>query len=81
MIYNHCPNCSGPLIDVIDVSDLSERHQKALVMFVEKFRAGAKQHGDLVKGKNWTADMLSERVDDNFYAIFQLLEILENEHG
>lgn len=63
---------------VIDISDLPERHQKALLLFVEKFKKGAKEHGDLMPGKDWTEDMLHEDLDGAFYRIFQLIDILES---
>lgn len=62
---------------LIDTTGLSDRHIAALELFIDKFRKGALEHGDLQSGKDWTPDMLSERIDENFYQIFQLLEILE----
>lgn len=76
-MVDYCPNCEGPLIGVVDVSGLSERHQAALVLFVQKFKAGAKEHGDLVKDKDWTMDILMEDVDGAFYRIFKLLDKTE----
>lgn len=73
-----CPECGCPSDYCIDVSGLSERHQDALELFVEKFKAGAREHGDLAKNKDWTMDMLMEQLDHSFYQIFQLLDILEN---
>lgn len=61
----------------IDVTGLSDRHIAALEMFIAKFKAGAFEHGDLQRGKDWTPDMLGESIDLNFYQIFQLLDILE----
>lgn len=66
-----CADCS------IDISDLSEAHQKALRMFAEKFRRGAKEHGDLKKGRNNKKDMIEELVDCAFYGIFELLDMMD----
>ena len=60
----------------VDVTELSERHIRALELFIQKFKKGAIEHGDLQAGKNWTRDMLDESIDDSFYRIFQLLELL-----
>ncbi len=57
------------------VGDLSSKHKAALTRFVEKFRAGAKEHGNLSSNRKWTRDMLDETVDDAFYRIFQLMSI------
>lgn len=61
----------------VDVTDLTPRHIEALERFIAKFKSGAALHGDLIKGKDWTKDMLDETIDDCFYRIFQLLDILE----
>lgn len=58
----------------IYVGDLSERHQRALRLFVEKYRKGAAEHGDLADNKRWTKDMLDESIDLIFYHVFQILE-------
>lgn len=77
--YKSCPNCDGPLYDVLDVSDLSERHQQALNIFVKKFKVGAEEHGDLKRGKRWTEDKIMEQIDYVFYNIFELLDVQEGE--
>ena len=77
--YKSCPNCDGPLFDLLDISDLSERHQRALTIFVEKFRSGALEHGDLVAKKQWTEDKIMEQIDYVFYNIFELLDVQEGE--
>jgi hypothetical protein len=64
----------------IDITGLSERHVAALEVFIDKFKKGALEHGDLQRGKRWTPDMLSERIDENFYAIFELLELLDGDN-
>ena len=50
------------------------RHIRALERFIEKFRKGAIEHGDLQAGRDWTKDMLDENVDNAFYTIFMLLD-------
>jgi hypothetical protein len=59
-----------------DVTGLSDRHIEALEFFIDKFVKGAREHGDLVAGKDWTLDRLEENVDDAFYTIFMLLDML-----
>ena len=58
----------------VDLTGLSEHHIRALQMFIDKFIAGAREHGDLEPGKDWTPDMLYEEVDRSFYTIFMLLD-------
>jgi hypothetical protein len=65
--------------DYIYIGDLSERHKRALVLFVEKFKKGALEHGDLRLNKQWTKDILDEAVDKSFYEIFELLNLLDSE--
>lgn len=56
------------------IGDLSDRHQRALRLFVDKYRKGAAEHGDLEHNREWTRDMLGEAMDLTFYMIFELLE-------
>lgn len=65
----------------IYVGDLSTLHQKALELFVAKYRKGAAEHGDLQRNKKWTRDMLDEATDLAFYTIFQLLEMADSEQS
>lgn len=65
----------------IYVGDLSERHQRAIAKFVEKYRKGAAEHGDLQRNRKWTKDMLEEVCDLSFYAIFELLEMEDSRDG
>ena len=65
----------------VDVSNLSDRHIKALKHFIAKFRKGALEHGDLAPGKDWTPDMIDEMSDFGFYLTFQLLDIMETRNG
>lgn len=58
----------------IDTTGLSQRHIDALKMFIEKFIAGAKEHGDLSAGKDWTLDSLQETCDLAFYLLFSILD-------
>lgn len=61
------------------VGDLSERHIRALKMFVDKYRRGAAEHGDLATNRKWTKDMLGEAADLAFYVLFELMEIEDSE--
>ena len=63
----------------IYVGDLSTRHQRALELFVKKYRKGAAEHGDLQRNKKWTRDMLDETLDLSFYVLFELME-MEDSH-
>lgn len=65
----------------IYIGDLSERHRRAIEMFVKKYRKGAAEHGDLLRNKKWTRDMLDEATDLAFYAIFELLEMEDSRDG
>lgn len=65
----------------IYVGDLSDKHQKALRIFVDKYRKGAAEHGDLASNKLWTRDMLSETIDLAFYMSFQIMEHLDGDVG
>lgn len=65
--------------DFIFVGDLSDRHQRALRKWVEKYRKGAAEHGDLGTNRKWTKDMLSEAADLSFYVIFELMELEDSE--
>lgn len=67
--------------NTIYIGDLTPRHQEALKIFVAKFKAGAKLHGDLKPSKPWTKDKLEELVDTNFYTIFELLDVMEGENA
>ena len=58
----------------IYVGDLSDKHQRALKLFIQKYRIGAQAHGDLDSNRVWTRDMLDESIDLVFYLTFQLLE-------
>ena len=66
---------------IVDTTGLSEQHIRALERFIEKFRKGALEHGNLALNKDWTADMIDELVDCNFYAIFHLLDGEHHEKG
>jgi len=61
--------------DYVYVGDLSPRHKRALIIFIDKFKKGALEHGDLQPNKHWTRDMLDEAVDKSFYEIFELMDI------
>ena len=61
--------------DYIYIGDMSDRHKKALLIFIAKFKKGALEHGDLQPNKRWTKDMLDEAVDKSFYEIFELMDI------
>lgn len=76
-----CRNCKTEILDAIDIRELSPRHQAALSRFVAKYKAGAREHGDLQQGKQWTTDMLNEQVDQSFYMIFELLELEEQDNA
>jgi hypothetical protein len=56
------------------IGDLSDKHQKAIRLFIDKYRRGAAEHGDLASNRTWTRDMLDESIDLVFYLTFQLLE-------
>lgn len=61
--------------DHVYIGDLSLRRQKALRIFIERFRKGATEHADIETTRKWTKDMLEETVDKTFYAIFELMEM------
>ena len=65
--------------DYIYVGDMTPRHQRALRTIVDKYRAGAREHGDLLPGRSWTRDMLGELIDLANYATFQLMELEDAE--
>jgi hypothetical protein len=80
MTNKYCPNCEGPLIDVIDVYGMSENHQAVLSEFVTKYKEGVREHGDLSFDVDWTPAMIHEQIDYTFYLIFQLM-YLRNKAG
>lgn len=63
----------------VDVTQLSERHIRALAYYINKFIRGAIEHGDLAPKKEWTKDMLDEVNDKSFYEIFTLLDMFDIE--
>lgn len=59
----------------IYVGDLSPDAKEALFISVEKFRAGAKEHGPLdVLSKEWEDSILEELIDERHYLIFELMK-------
>lgn len=61
------------------IGDLSEKHQQALRLFVDKYRKGAAEHGDLERNRKWTKDMLDESIDLIFYHVFELMSLMDGE--
>lgn len=83
-----CDGCCGKAAgsrsvqkqDWIFIGDLSDDAQRAIIRSIDKFRAGAKEHGPLqLAGRTWTRSMLEEAIDFSHYAIFQLLALEDAE--
>lgn len=63
-------------------NSLSVDAQEALARSGEKFRQGAKEHGELdVKPAKWRREFLNELLDERHYLIFEIMRLEREEQG